>query len=120
LTGKAPLHSFNKNERLLRRKDYLLVKSEGRKITGNHFIVIRLQSSNTSGRIGVTASRKVGGAVVRNHVKRLVRECYRLNKAWFHSADYSVIARKSAAHLNFDGACNDLWRTLQHFRADHG
>ena len=117
---EEPLHSFPKGERLLCRNEFLEINREGCRIAGRHFIVIRLPRSTNLARIGVTASRKVGGSVVRNHIKRLVRECYRLNKAWFHSADYSVIARKTAAHLNFEGVCNDLRQTLRQFKADHG
>jgi len=105
---------------LLCRKEFLEINRDGYRIPGKHFIVIRLPRSGSLARIGITASRKVGGSVVRNHIKRLVRECYRLNKGWFHSADFSVIARKSAANLNLQGVCNDLWRTLQQFKADNG
>ncbi|MBT0665065.1 ribonuclease P protein component [Geobacter pelophilus] len=120
MTREEPLHSFKKNERLLRREEFLRVSREGWRVAGRHFIVIRLPRSNSPAKIGITASRKVGGAVVRNHIKRLVRECYRLNKKWFQSADYSIIARSSAAHLDLGGVCNDLVRTLRQFKAEHG
>jgi ribonuclease P protein component len=115
-----PLHSFPKDERLLCRSEFLQANKDGRKISGRHFIVIRRPHSSSISRIGLTASRKVGGSVVRNHIKRLVRECYRLNKGWFHSADYSVIARKSAADLDLEGVCNELWHTLKQFKTDNG
>jgi ribonuclease P protein component len=52
-------------------------------------------------RIGITASRKVGGAVVRNRVKRGVREWFRRNRAALpEDADVVVIARPPAAALS--------------------
>ncbi|WP_082002791.1 ribonuclease P protein component [Geobacter sp. OR-1] len=120
MNREATLYSFNKGERLLRREEFLKVSREGHRRSGRHFIIIRLPACSASARIGITASRKVGGAVVRNHIKRLVRECYRLNKGWFQSADYSIIARSSAAHLNLQGVCNDLRQILQQFKAEHG
>ncbi len=112
-------HAFPKSERLRRRREYIATSQTGRKVTGRHFIVISLQRP-CGVRIGITASRKVGGAVVRNRVKRLVRECYRLNKGWFAPADYSVIARSSAVNLGLEGVCRDLFLVLQKLQAQYG
>ena len=48
-----------------------------------------------SGRMGITVSRKVGGAVVRNRVKRWIRECYRRRHdgAFPAQVDFVVVAR---------------------------
>jgi ribonuclease P protein component len=113
-------HSFPKSERLRRRRDFIATSQTGTKVTGRYFIVISLQRPCGGVRIGITASRKVGGAVVRNRIKRLVRECYRLNKGWFASADYSVIARSSAVGIGLDAVCKDLSLVLQKLQAQHG
>lgn len=80
------------------------------------FIIIRIDRTDGSTRIGITASRKVGGAVVRNRIKRLVRECYRLNKGMFMAGDYSIIARRSASLLDIAGVTRDLRRALLQFQ----
>jgi ribonuclease P protein component len=62
-----------------------------------------------TGRMGVTVSRKVGGAVVRNRVKRWIRECYRRRRSEFPSqVDVVVVARPAAATAGQAGLCREL------------
>jgi len=62
-----------------------------------------------TGRIGITVSRKVGGAVVRNRVKRWIRECYRRRQPEFPGhVDVVVVARPTAADAGHDGICREL------------
>jgi ribonuclease P protein component len=107
------LFGFPKEERLLKRADYLKVSEQGRKILSPHFVILVRSSSWEAPRIGVTASRRVGNAVIRNRVKRLVREYYRLNKGHFAAADYNIIARQGAELLKFSDVCRELDRALR-------
>jgi ribonuclease P protein component len=75
------------------------------------FTLAQPAQHNGRARLGVTVSRRVGNAVVRNRVKRLVREVFRLNAAWFAPGrDYVVVARPSAAALDFGGMKNEIER----------
>jgi ribonuclease P protein component len=60
-------------------------------------------SDRKGSRLGITASRKVGGAVVRNRFKRRVRAWFRTRRPDFaQDVDLVVIARPSGARLSFD------------------
>ena len=93
--------------RLRKRRDYLGAQQhpQRRKHHGRHFLVIVAPRSDSGsrepwGRIGITVSKKVGNAVVRNRVKRWVREFVRTNPSWLPSGrDVVVIAKRSASTL---------------------
>lgn len=63
--------------------------------------------------MGITASKKTGGAVQRNRVKRLVREFFRLNQHRLaDKTDYVVIAGRGAWRLSFVEVEEELVRAM--------
>lgn len=72
--------SFPKQERLLNRKDFVNLNRLGKRYRSKHFTVIFKENERGVSRLGITASKKIGNAVKRNKVKRLLREFFRLNK----------------------------------------
>jgi ribonuclease P protein component len=88
------------------RSDYLAIQNRGRRVGGTNLLVFALAGS---GRMGITVSRKVGGAVVRNRVKRWIRECYRRRRTDFPgTVDFVVVARPAAAAAGHMGICREL------------
>jgi ribonuclease P protein component len=65
------------DERLRRRVDFLKCYRAGRRRQGALAILYALPNDFAQPRLGITASRKLGPAVVRNRLKRRVRETYR-------------------------------------------
>ncbi|MDH3973989.1 MAG: ribonuclease P protein component [Deltaproteobacteria bacterium] len=105
--------SFRKGNRLLKREDFLRIGAAGRKIKTRHFIIIFSKNDKGLRRLGITASKKTGGAVQRNRVKRLVREFFRLNrKRLADNRDYIIIAGRGAWRLSFSDVKEELKSAL--------
>ena len=62
----------------LRRADFLRATRQGRRFTTEYFLLYLFDRKDSGpARLGITVTRKVGNAVRRNRIKRLVREWYR-------------------------------------------
>jgi ribonuclease P protein component len=94
---------------LLNKKDFRGIKwvkgAESR-----HFILLLYRNKNSIKRLGVTIRKKVGGAVFRNHMRRLIKEYFRLNKSLFKDCHNHLIkVKKSPQKLTW----NDIGKELQ-------
>lgn len=90
---------ISKEMRLRQRVDYLGVQADGMKTHGRHVLGIARRRSDpaAAGRLGVTVTKKVGNAVVRNRFKRNIREWMRTH-GWVPTGwDLVVVAKDSAA-----------------------
>ena len=69
----------------------------------NSYLVLYARKNRTEGnRVGITVSKKLGCAVVRNRVRRRLREVYRLNEARFLPGwDIVVVARSRCVKADF-------------------
>jgi ribonuclease P protein component len=101
-------------DRLKKRSEFLRVKDEGRKWVSPTVIVQAGKAQSPSLRFGVTATKKLGNAVLRNRVKRRLREAARKVLAGktlaeaFPPADIVLIGRVETAACPFETLVKDL------------
>ena len=73
-------YRFTRDERIRNRNDFLRIYAEGRRYVCPEFVGFYLRTGNALSRLGMSIGRKVGPSVVRNRLKRRIREVFRLHK----------------------------------------
>jgi ribonuclease P protein component len=88
--------------RLSRSAEFERVYRQGRSTANRHLVLYTFPNGAADGRprLGMSVSRKVGGAVQRNHVKRLVREAFaHVEPSLRGGYDVVVVARPPVSEL---------------------
>ena len=92
---------FPKAARLRKRAEYLRLSRAGASIQSANFVIVTRMNDRSESRLGITVSSKVGNSVIRNRIKRRVREYFRRHHAELpEGTDILIIARKTAAGLD--------------------
>jgi ribonuclease P protein component len=79
---------FRPAEHIRRRAEFQQIYERGVKVHSRYSTVFILPNTCGVGRLGIAATRKLGGAVQRNRAKRLIREVFRRNKI---ASGYDVV-----------------------------
>ena len=113
---------FPPGRRLRKRREYLAVQGGGRRFSGHNFLVfVRPRDAGAvppRSRFGITVTRKVGDAVTRNRIKRLVREsCRRAGDEFPQNVDIVIVARPTAAAATLEDTRQELSRLARRIRA---
>jgi ribonuclease P protein component len=97
-------------ERLKRRKDFLAAAAGAKASTAGFVLQERPRGDDGPARVGFTVSKKVGGAVERNRVRRQLREIVRLSAArsLHGGSDYVMVGRRAALDLSFSRLAEDF------------
>jgi ribonuclease P protein component len=102
-------YTFTKADRILKRNEFIELSKTGRKIHHKYFFAVYAPGRHGRSRLGITVTKKVGGAVKRNRIKRLVREYFRLNRhALSGEWDINIIAKNQAAGLSSEKVFESL------------
>jgi ribonuclease P protein component len=104
---------FPKSARMCSAGEFAKLRREGESFHGRLMVLSVLKStSDTGARIGLITSRRVGGAVLRNRVRRRLREIVRAARPQLQRGILLVlIARQGAARATF-AALREEWRVL--------
>lgn len=110
---KARSLSFAKARRLTRASEFARVKSEGSVERGKLFMLGVLAVENPGPfRAGFVTSRRLGNAVVRNRVRRRLREIVRSHQTNLRGCFWIVLIARAAAASASYRALEDEWLRL--------
>lgn len=85
-----------------KNRDFRFLYRKGKTAVSPLLALYVRRTKNTSNNMGITVSTKVGKAVVRNRVRRRIREAYRINEGLFSTGvDLIVVARRRASDASF-------------------
>ena len=99
---------MQKQYRLKRRATFSYVYKKGEKSSARHLLLLYVKSRSGL-KVGISVSKKVGGAVTRNRVKRLIREginCIFSQIATGHT--YVIVAKSSSAEADYQTICAEV------------
>ena len=106
----TPPQRFGKDRRVRRRREFQQVFSRGIRQQGRYLTLLLLVNGRPEARLGIVASRKLGGAVVRNRAKRLIREMFRQNLQHHRGpgVDAVVIPRRELLDAPYSSLSHDF------------
>ncbi len=97
-----------------RKKDFEVIAKEGVRRHTKNFVIISRKNDQGFSRMAAVASKRLGKAVERNRVKRLMREFFRRNKDKLPpSTDYVIIGKKGAQDLPYVHVADELSALLK-------
>ena len=112
-SGPAVRENFSRDDRLRKRRGFEECYASGIRASGRHLQVFLLPE--TSGQtLGLSVPRRVGTAIVRNRVRRRLREIFRRNRAAFAGRTFRLVVnvRPSAAAASLAELSADLLESV--------
>ena len=109
--ARGETQRFRSADRLKKRYEFKEVQLSGRRIHTPHFLLFVRPNALPNTRVGITVTKKVGNAVQRNRIKRVVREVFRRNRQLFPAShDIVFIAKREAKGISYEALLTDLHR----------
>ncbi|MCC7008255.1 MAG: ribonuclease P protein component [Acidobacteria bacterium] len=113
--------TFGRESRLRTRTEFTAVQEHGRRIATRWFVLLGVPNVLGRDRLGIIASRRIGGAVVRNRAKRRLREVFRHRPSsptpLGRTLDLVVIARRELATAPWQDVESEFAKGLARLRS---
>jgi ribonuclease P protein component len=109
----VPSNTLPPARRIRRRAEFQRVFDAGRRAHGRYLTIIAAPAPGPDSRIGIVASKKLGGAVVRNRAKRLIREVFRTQTGPERASDLVVIPKPLALQVEVIEVVSDYKTALR-------
>ncbi|MEC2075603.1 ribonuclease P protein component [Metabacillus fastidiosus] len=112
---------MNKKNRIKKNEDFQKIFKQGKSMANRQFVIYFLEREESELRIGLSVSKKIGNAVTRNRVKRLIRQVFLEEKERIaNNKDFIIIARKPAAEMSYEevkSSLNHLFKKMKLYRS---
>jgi ribonuclease P protein component len=108
-----PSNALPPARRIRRRGEFQRVFDAGRRAHGRYLTIIAAPASGPDSRLGIVASKKLGGAVVRNRAKRLIRQVFRTSTTPDRPSDLVIIPKQSVLQVVISELVTDYRTTLR-------
>ena len=105
---------MKKRFRVKKEKDFNAIFKEGKSFANRKFVIYRLENNEQHFRVGLSVSKKLGNAVMRNQIKRRIRHILIEHKDQLvENVDFVVIARKGVEILDYAEMEKNLLHVLK-------
>lgn len=109
---------MKKEFRIKKNEEFTKVFNHGKSVANRQFVIYILKKEGQDHfRLGLSVSKRVGNAVMRNRIKRIVRELFHeFDSNLLQEYDYVVIARKPTADMDFNEMKSSLLHVMKKAR----
>jgi len=99
---------LSKNYRMKKNSQFDYIFKNGKTLKNKQILIFYSKSKSTKPKMGVVVSKKIGNSVIRNKIKRLLRESVRINILHFNKTyNYIFVARQGIETLSYN-EINDI------------
>ena len=110
------MKNFPKKNRILKSSEYKITLAQGEKAICRDLVCWATPNTQGLSRMGLIVSKKVGNAVIRNRVKRVLREIFRQWGKTLGHMDIVVIARWNSGEVDFREFKQEFIQTIQRLK----
>ena len=124
MEAPRPDQALPKERRIAKRREFVRIYDTGRKVFSRYSVLFFSANGLPFSRIGITATKKLGKANVRNRLKRWTREVYRRQREPLgidaRALDVVVNVKPNASDVSFRDFSQDLAKVLERVVTDAG